>query len=60
LRQDQKFLRGVNSEEKKSQLDRCKEAATDVDADMYYDAVDKIMGKPDLTKKPEADEHKDD
>jgi hypothetical protein len=35
------------------QLDRFKEAAKDVGADTSDDALDKVMGKLDLTKKPE-------
>lgn len=40
----------------KPQLDRFKEAARDVGADESDDALDKVMRKLDLTKKPEADE----
>jgi len=44
----------------KSQLDRFKEAAKDVGADTSDDALDKIMDKLDLTKKPEADRKDED
>ena len=37
----------------KSQLDRFKEAAREAAADESDDALDRIMGKLDLTKKPE-------
>jgi len=40
---------------KKTQLERFKEAAREVEADESVDALDKIMGKLDLTKKPDAD-----
>ena len=40
---------------KKSQLDRFAEVANELDADQSADALDRIMGKLDLTKKPEAD-----
>jgi len=36
-----------------SQSDRFKEAARELDADESDDALDRIMGKLDLTKKPE-------
>ncbi len=42
----------------KSQLERFKEAARDVDADTSDDALDKIMRKLDLKKKPEAGDDK--
>jgi len=35
------------------QLDRFREAARDLGADESDDALDRIMGKLDLTKKPE-------
>ncbi|MEO9781728.1 MAG: hypothetical protein ABJH07_27190 [Sedimentitalea sp.] len=44
----------------KSQLERFKEAAKDVGADTSDHALDKVMDKLDLTKKPEADDKKDD
>ncbi len=44
----------------KTQLDRFKETARSIGADESDDALDKIMGKLDLTRKPEADEKKDD
>ena len=37
----------------KGQIDRFKDAARDVGADESDDALDRIMGKLDLTKKPE-------
>lgn len=40
---------------KKSQLDRFKEAAKDVGADTSDDALDRAMGKLDLTKKPDSE-----
>ena len=46
--------------DEKRQLKRFKEAARDVGADTSDDALDKIMDKLDLNKKPEADEKKDD
>ena len=39
---------------KESQLDRFKEAARELGADESPDALDRIMGKMDLKKKPEA------
>ena len=42
------------------QLKRFKEAAKDVGADPSDDALDKIMDKLDLTKKPEAADEKND
>ena len=36
-----------------TQLDRFNEAARDLGADQSDDALDRIMGKLDLTKKPE-------
>jgi hypothetical protein len=44
------------TERQKSQLERFKEAAKDVGADTSDDALDKIMDKLDLKKKPEAGE----
>ena len=38
------------AETEKSQLERFKEVAKDVEADTSDDAIDKIMGKLDLTK----------
>lgn len=43
----------------KTQLERFKEAAKQVEADTSDDALDKIMGKLDLTKKPAANDKKD-
>ncbi len=43
----------------KTQLDRFKEAARSIGADESDDALDKVMGKLDLIRKPEADEKKD-
>lgn len=43
-----------------TQLDRFKEAARQIGADTSDDALDKVMGKLDLKKKPEADAKKDD
>ncbi|EIE48764.1 hypothetical protein [Salipiger aestuarii] len=42
------------------QLDRFKEAAREVEADTSGDALERIMDKLDLTKKPESDGKKDD
>lgn len=39
----------------KNQLDRFKEAAKQVEADTSDDALDNIMGKLDLTKKPDSE-----
>ena len=39
--------------DQKSQIDRFKEAARDLSADESDDALDRIMGKLDLKKKPE-------
>jgi hypothetical protein len=39
----------------KTQLDRFKEAAREVGADESDDALDKIMRKLDLTKKPDGE-----
>ena len=41
-----------------SQLKRFKEAAEQLEADQSDDALDKIMGKLDLNKKPEPDAEK--
>ena len=38
---------------KTDQLDRFREAAREIGADEADDALDRIMGKLDLTKKPE-------
>lgn len=57
------YSRGVvmcNDNTKREQIQRFKEAAKDVGADTSDDALDKIMGRLDLTKKPEADDKKDD
>lgn len=51
---------GSTMSDQKSQLDRFKEAAKYVGADTSDDAIDKIMGKLDLKKKPEVDEKDDD
>lgn len=40
-------------ETEKSQRDRFREAARDVEADESDDALDKVMRKLDLTKKPD-------
>ncbi len=37
------------------QLDRFKDVASELGADQSDDALDKIMGKLDLTKKPEPE-----
>lgn len=42
----------------KSQLNRFKEAARELGADESDDALDKIMGKLDLTKKPDEKDGK--
>ena len=39
----------------RSQSNRFKEAAREVEADQSDDALDRIMGKLDLTKKPEPE-----
>lgn len=44
---------------KKSQLDSFKKAADDLDADQSDDALDRIMGKLDLKKKPEPEKPAD-
>jgi hypothetical protein len=41
------------SHQKQSQCDAFKEAARELEADESDDALDRIMGKLDLTKKPE-------
>lgn len=41
------------SHQNQSQIDRFKEAARELGADEAPDALDRIMGKLDLTKKPE-------
>lgn len=41
---------------KKSQVEAFRQAAREVEADESDDALDKVMRKIDLTKKPEADE----
>ncbi len=41
--------------EKKPQIDRFKETAGEIGADTSDDALDKVMGKLDLTKKPEPE-----
>lgn len=41
-------------DEKQSQQDRFKEAARSVGADESPDALDRVMGRLDLKKKPEA------
>lgn len=43
------------SETEKPQLERFKEAARDVEAETSDDALDRIMGRLDLTKKPEPE-----
>ena len=48
------------SDTNKGQLDRFKEAAKDVGADTSDDALDKIMDRLDLKKKPEAEDKSDD
>ena len=48
------------SDANKEQLNRFKEAAAEVEADTSDDALDKIMDKLDLEKKPEPDEKSDD
>jgi|GEM_PF-4893043 hypothetical protein len=41
------------TKDEKTQLDRFKEAAREVEADQSDDALDRIVGRLDLTKKPE-------
>ena len=48
----------MNSDAK--QLDRFKQAAREVGADESDDALDKVMRKLDLTKKPDAEKDEDD
>jgi len=43
------------TENERGQLDKFKEAAKQVGADTSDDALDKVMGKLDLKRKPEAD-----
>jgi hypothetical protein len=45
---------------KSDQLKKFKETAAEVEADTSDDALDKIMDKLDLEKKPEPDEKDDD
>ena len=40
---------------KEQQIDRFKDAARELGADQSDDALDRIMGKLDLTKKPEPE-----
>jgi hypothetical protein len=40
---------------KESQLDRFRETAREVGADESDDALDRVMGRLDLTKKPEPE-----
>ena len=42
------------TKDEKTQLDRFKEAAREVEADQSDDALDRIVGRLDLTKKPET------
>lgn len=50
----------MSNEEKLTQSERFKQAARDVEADESDDALDKVMRKLDLTKKPdEKDDKKD-
>lgn len=44
--------------DEENQLERFKEAAKELGADTSDDALDKILGKLDLKRKPEADEEK--
>ena len=44
----------MKTDNSKSQLDRFKQAAREVEADTSDDALDKIMRKLDLTKKSET------
>ena len=48
------------TEARKDQLDRFKEAAREVEADESDDALDKVMRKLDLTKKPDGKDSKKD
>ena len=43
----------------KNQIDRFKEAAREVGADTSADALDKVMGKLDLKKKPDEKDGKE-
>lgn len=45
----------ADTEDQKQQLDRFKDAAREVEADQSEDALDRIMDKLDLTKKPEPE-----
>lgn len=51
---------GKSNPQLNEQLERFKEAAEGVGADTSDDALDKVMDKLDLKKKPEADEKDDD
>ena len=42
----------------KTQLDKFKETAREIGADTSDDALDKVMGKMDLKKKPEVNDKK--
>lgn len=44
---------------KESQLDRFRQAACEVEADQSDDALDRIMGKLDLKKKPNTEKPSD-
>ena len=43
----------MTRDDKRSQIDRFKEAARKIGADESDEALDRIMGKLDLTKKPD-------
>lgn len=45
---------------KREQMKRFRQAACEVEADTSDDALDEIMHRLDLKKKPEAEEKKDD
>lgn len=46
------------TQQRKSQRDRFKEAAREIGADMSDDALDKVMGRLDLKKKPDEKDGK--
>lgn len=48
------------SRQKPNQSDTFKEAAREIGADESYDALDRVMGKLDLKKKPEPERERKD
>jgi hypothetical protein len=49
------FMEFISMDETKKQSERFKEAARELGADESPDALDRIMGKLDLKKKPEPE-----